>query len=72
MNLSDPGIRAPDIEQPWQLRERASQLAALMIIMAGDEFECFDEKIQGSIRMLSSELAQDVCKILRKIEAQIV
>lgn len=61
----------PEFERPRMLSQKSSQLAALARVIEGDEFEHFNEDVQESIRMLSSELASQVRKLLRQVEKQL-
>lgn len=66
--ISDEEVKQK-LPQVWQLRQKSSELAALTILMTGDDFEELVGDVKDSVKMIAIGLASDIRKLSTQLAA---
>lgn len=62
-------IDTPQIAQPWMLRQKSSQLAAMVVLITGDDFEELVDDVKDNVKIIMVGLAHEVRLLSKQLEA---
>ncbi|WP_395011753.1 hypothetical protein [Undibacterium sp.] len=56
------------VAQPWMLRQKSAQLAAMTVLIVGDDFEELVDEEKDNIKSIMVSLAHEVRMLVKQLE----